>query len=243
LNLAEQKKIAIGAALEREVRPLVRKWKRVESSHAGHALTFFESEHAVAVCAGIGQDAARRAAEAIVTAYHPELLLSAGFAGALDRNLKVGQVFWPGCVIDGKDNSTTEIAAGNGTLISFPAVAGAGQKAKLADAYGAQAVDMEAAAIARGAQKHGIEFAAVKVISDERDFDLPPMDRFVNAAGQFRSGAFAWFAVMRPWLWPSVLRLARNSARASQALSAELERFIASRSGNFEIAKDSRGLT
>lgn len=77
---------------------------------------------------------------------------------------------------------------------------------------------MEAAAVARAAEVRGVEFAVVKVISDEFDFRFPSTERFVDSNGQFLEGRFAWFAVLRPWLWPQVLRLAMNSSRASRAL-------------------------
>ena len=223
--MAEHKQIAIVAALEREVGPLVRGWRVVQVGEA--SLKCFERLSAVVVCGGVGEEAARRAAEIVVRAYHPELLVSTGFAGALDDSLKVGQAFRPGRVVDARDNSRTEIAFGTGTLVSFPTIAGAEQKANLATSYGAQAVDMEAAAVAKAAERHGINFAVVKAISDERDFEPPPLEGFVTRSGQFRDRAFAWFALLRPWLWPGVFRLARNSSRASKELSLELGRFIA----------------
>jgi adenosylhomocysteine nucleosidase len=222
--VAEEKKIAIIAALEREVRPLVRDWKPVQVGDRG--LKAFELRDVIVVCGGIGQEAARRAAESVVREYHPELLISAGFAGALEESLKAGQVLWPGKVIDAKDNSRSEIESGTGVLVSFPAIAGAEQKAKLASSYNAQAVDMEAAAVAKAAEKHGIGFMSVKAISDERDFEPPPLEGFVTSSGKFRDGAFVWFALLRPWLWPNVLRLARNSSRASKVLCLELKRFV-----------------
>jgi adenosylhomocysteine nucleosidase len=102
------------------------------------------------------------------------------------------------------------------------------QKAKLASAYGAQAVDMEAAAVAKGAEARELPFAAVKVISDESAFPMPPMERFVAADGSFQSGSFALYAAIRPWTWGTVFHLARNSALASRSLCARLESMIAS---------------
>ena len=81
---------------------------------------------------------------------------------------------------------------------------------------------MEAAAVARGAQSHGLQFKAVKAISDEHDFEMPPMERFIRHDGQFRTAAFAVFIAIRPWLWTKAARLARNSAKASDALCAWL---------------------
>ena len=61
---------------------------------------------------------------------------------------------------------------GEGVLVSFGSVASPAQKAKLRESFGAQAVDMEAAAVARAAEARGVEFAVVKVISDEFDFSF-----------------------------------------------------------------------
>ena len=147
-------KIAIVAALEREVRPLIKQWRPVERTYDGRNYKFFENERAVLVCGGIGQEAARRATEAIISLYAPVLVQSAGFAGALDSTLKVGTVLTPICVIDAKDGSRIEAGVGYWVLVSVDQPAGVKQKAKLAEAYWAHAVDMEAAAVARGAQAH-----------------------------------------------------------------------------------------
>jgi adenosylhomocysteine nucleosidase len=109
-------------------------------------------------------------------------------------------------------------------LVSFGAVASPSQKAKLRDSFGARAVDMEAAAVARAAESRGTRFAVVKVISDEFDFSFPSIERFIDSDGQFLVGRFAWFTALRPWLWPQVARLARNSNRASVALCSWLRK-------------------
>jgi len=224
--MPDSTKVALVAALEREVKPLVKRWNTVEREHEGRRFKFFESGQAVLVCGGIGAEAARRATEAVITLYNPELVMSIGFAGALDPALQVGEIFSPSRVIDARDGSSVEIASGRGALVSAAAVAGVEEKKKLVQSYGAQAVDMEAAAVARGAQARGVGFLAVKAISDESDFHMPAMDRLVGADGQFRTGRFAIVSALRPWLWPRVIQLARNGAKASRALCAELERYI-----------------
>jgi nucleoside phosphorylase len=219
--------VAIVAALEREVRPLVRDWKVAEREHAGKQFRFFESDRAVLVCGGIGPEAARRATEAVIALYRPARVLSAGFAGALTESLRVGEVIEPRRVVDARDGSRTDTGAGDGLLVSFSSVAGTEQKAKLASAYGAQAVDMEAAAVAKGAEARGLQFTAVKVISDELGFQMPPMERFVATDGSFQPGSFALYSAMRPWTWATVFHLARNSSLASRGLCAKLESMIA----------------
>ena len=215
-------KIAMVAALEREVRPLIKHWRRTVREFEARGFEFFEHDQTVLVCGGIGAEAARRATEAIIALYHPSQVMSVGFAGALDPALGVGAVFSPRHVVDATDGSRVEASGGQGVLVTFAGIAGAEQKAKLARAYQAQAVDMEAAAVARAAQAHGLTFAATKAISDELGFEMPAMDRFIGNHGQFRTGGFVAFSAIRPWLWPSVFQLARNSGKASKALCREL---------------------
>jgi len=216
-------KVAIVAALKREVHPLIRNWHANKRQHEGRRFKFFESEWAVLVCGGIGAEAARRASEAVIAIYHPSLIISAGFAGALDPSLLVGNVLMPRWVIDAGEGSRTDTGAGVGALISIDSVAGPGQKAKLAKAYDAQAVDMEAAAVARGAQARGVRFVAIKAISDESNFVMPPMKQFVNGNGEFNTSRFVVFALVRPWLWLKMVQLARNASRAARALCESLE--------------------
>ena len=215
-------RLAIVAALEREVRPLVKSWRLTEKEHDGRHFRFFENGEVVLVCAGIGAVAARRAAEAVIAIFDPRVVCSAGFAGALDPKLKVGDMVRPGTVINAGDGSRTAVQGGEGVLVSFGSVASPAQKSKLRDSYGAEAVDMEAATVGRAAEARGKQFTAAKAISDEIDFEFPAMERFVDAEGQFSQGHFAWYAAIRPWLWPRVTCLARNSSRASRALCAYL---------------------
>ena len=218
-------KVAIVAALEREVRPLVKTWRVVEREHGGRRFKFFDDgAGAVVVCGGIGEQAARRAAEAVIALYRPEIVQSVGFAGALVPSLTVGDIFSPARVIDGKDGSSANIENGTGILLSFSSVAGTGQKSKLVDAWGAQAIDMEAAAVAKSARSHGVRFEVTKVISDEFDFEMPAMDRFIRSDGQFQSAKFLAFVAIRPWLWAKVIRLGRKSTKAAKALCRALER-------------------
>lgn len=220
-------KVAIVAALEREITGLTRNWSRVQQLFDGREYIFFQQDEMVAVAGGIGADAARRAAEAVIALYHPARILSVGFAGALDASLRAGDVFTPSVVIDARDGSRSEIDGSDrhGVLVTFMAVAGARQKAGLAQAYGAQAVDMEAAAVAAAACAHGISFGTMKAISDELGFEMPEMSRFIGPRGQFRTASFAAFVALRPWLWRRVAVLAGNSRMAGKALAARLESF------------------
>jgi adenosylhomocysteine nucleosidase len=223
--LPDSCKVAIVAALQREIKPLVRGWRVTFREHQGRRFKFFEDDQRVLVCGGIGPEAARRASEAVIVLYQPEVIQSVGFAGALDAALKVGDLFSPSQVIDSTDGSCVETGVGNGVLVSFGRIAGTDQKARLAKAYGAQAVDMEAASVARAALLRGVRFVAIKAISDESDVSLPELQRFIGADGQFRTAAFLAATTVRPWSWLRLMRLAGNSAAASRTLCRELERY------------------
>jgi adenosylhomocysteine nucleosidase len=214
--------VAMIAALEREVWPLVRRWRNAKREHDGRNFRFFESDASVIVCGGIGPEAARRATEAVIASYCPAAIVSVGFAGALDSSLRVGDIVEPRFVVDARDGSKTDTGEGSGVLISYASVAGPEQKAKLAKSYGACAVDMEAAAVAKGAAARGLKFAALKAISDEAGFPMPPMDRFVTADGSFQSSKLTAYVAVRPWTWPTTYRLARNSTVAAEKLCERL---------------------
>lgn len=221
-----EKKTAIIAAMEREVSPLIRGWKVRMIDHGGRRYRLFENGNVALVCGGIGAEAARRATEAVIREVSPERVISVGFAGALDGALEVGHVLEPRAVISAADGVRTEIGSGEGILVTSRTVADKEQKLRFRKAYGAIAVDMEAAAVAQGAQARGVEFAALKVISDAADFSLPALDRFVDNGGSFQSARFVFHVALRPWLWGTTIALARNSAKASQALCGALVGYL-----------------
>lgn len=221
--------IAIVAAMEREVNAVVRNWQRVQREHETRCYTFFERGDQVCICGGIGLEAARRAAEAAIALYHPQVIYSVGFAGALDPSLRVGETFTPSAILDARDGSRTQLEEGSGTLLTFPHVASVAQKKKLAAAYAAQAVDMEAAAVATAASKHGVAFAAIKAISDDDTFELPGTERFIDHQGRFQTSKFIFFMLLRPWLWARVAKLAANSRKAAASLAKHLSDTLDSR--------------
>src|SRR5258708_10201376 len=230
----DMSRIAIIAAMEREVGPLIRGWKvgtNVRTNvrtleHGGRRCRLFENGEAALLCGGIGAEAARRATEAVIQEVHPVRVISGGFAGGLDGSLQVGQVLEPRTVINAADGVRTEVGSGDGILVSSGTVAGKEQKIRLRNAYGASAVDMEAAAVAQGARARGVEFGALKAISDAADFSLPPMDRFVADDGSFHSVRFACHVALRPRLWGTTIALARNSSKASHALCGALVNYL-----------------
>ena len=212
-------KMGIIAALPREVSGLVKGWTRRELPGSVH---LWMSGDAVVACAGMGAARAGVAVQAAIEAIQVNVLLSVGLAGACDPKLKVGEIVRAGVVMDARSGERYENSQFRSVLVSTGAIASVAEKARLRAMHQADAVDMEAAAVARLARVHGLEFRAIKAISDEADCEVEGLSRFSTVDGQFREGAFALQAALRPAMWGNVIALGRNSSKALRALTEVL---------------------
>jgi hypothetical protein len=215
-------KIAVIAAMERELFPLVEGWTRTSFQHAGKVFQCFENGEWVALAGGIGCGCAERAARAVVETCHPQTLISAGLAGALVRGLEAGSVVHPDLVVDATSGAEYRRAGSSSSgpvLVTAGEVAGPVSKEQLAKRFQAAVVDMEAAGVAKVAMAMNVGFYCVKAVSDEYHFVLPPLNSFVDSEGRFQIVRFAIWAALRPWRWSAILRLARNTSLATRALS------------------------
>ena len=211
---------AIIAALPREVSALVKGWER--RSLPGH-IAVYTNGHAVVACAGMGAARAALAVGAAMAAMPVTALISAGVAGACDPALRVGEIVRAGILIDAKTGEQFTGALFKQVLLTTPVIAGVQEKRRLYASYAASAVDMEAATVARLASAHGLDFQAIKAISDEADFEIEGLGRFATPEGQFREAAFALHTALRPQLWGKAIALARNSGKALASLTAAVE--------------------
>jgi adenosylhomocysteine nucleosidase len=218
-------KVGIIAAMEREIAGLVRSWRSGVIEAHGRRWQAFQTRRAVLVCSGIGPLAAGRAAEAVAQ-MGVEVLISAGFAGALVTGMRAGGPLTPELVVDAETGARFRAIFGGGTLVSATRVLREEEKAALAHRYDAQGVDMEAATVAGVAERYGCGFLAVKAISDTLEAVLPPVEPFIDAEGQFHTAKFVTHVVLRPHLWRSVARLAANQRKASQTISGVLDAIL-----------------
>ena len=77
---------------------------------------------------GIGRNAARKAAEAVVARYEPSVMISAGIAGALSPTLKVGDVVQASEVVDAESGARFA-AGGESVIVTVSSVSGPAEKA------------------------------------------------------------------------------------------------------------------
>lgn len=223
-------KIAIITAMPTEVWPLIKSWPRRTQPHHGRKFRFYESPEAVVLPGGIGHAPGKRAAEAIIALYRPELVIAAGLAGGLKPQWALGQILIASEVIDSGTGQHFAALDGSGIVVSSRIIAGVAEKRRLAAAYPeADVVDMEGAAVAEVAAGHGLPFMAVKAVSDNLEFDLPPLNPFVDAEGRFQTLRFTIWAAVRPQWWPKIAHLKRISDTGAQALAELLKTIISSK--------------
>jgi adenosylhomocysteine nucleosidase len=207
------------AALPREVSGLVKGWERRSISGG---VDVYSNGQAVVACAGMGAARVTLAVQAAMDAMPVTDLISVGLAGACDAKLRVGEIVRAGVVVDARTGERFSDSQYEQVLVSTDAIASVKEKARLHASYNAAAVDMEAAAVARLAQAHGLGFHAIKAISDEAEFEMEGLARFSTEEGQFRETAFALYAALRPAMWGKVIALGRNSGKAVSALTEAL---------------------
>lgn len=220
-------RIAIVAALPREVRELVGN-AQPDPVFKQRKISLCRIDGAVVVVAGMGAARVTLALEAALASGPIAEVISTGLAGACKAELAAGDVAEAGVVVDAMTGERFRAVEGNQTvLVTAGAIAGVREKARLATAYGASMVDMEAATLARLAQAHGLRFRAIKGISDAYDFELASLARFADARGQFRTAAFALHTALRPRQWSVAAKLGSDSNRALKALHVRLREVIA----------------
>jgi adenosylhomocysteine nucleosidase len=225
-------RVAIITALPREVAGLV---KGVEPEHAlrDRGIFLYRLPNVVVVAAGMGAERAAFAVEAALATGGVTDLLSVGLAGSCNPGLPPGSVTEATVVVDVNTGERFECStkpSGESReliLATTGEIATVAEKRRLAIAYQAVLVDMEAAIVGRLARAHGLPFRAIKGISDAADAELGDLSKFTGKHGSFRNGAFAFYTALRPWTWASAVELGRNSAKALAGLDQSVKLTLA----------------
>jgi adenosylhomocysteine nucleosidase len=225
-------RVAIIAAMAGELKPLVHGWLHERRDGVDVWRWKFDEGEWIAACAGAGVDAATRAFAAVEKVGFPDLMISVGWVGALTEELETGMTYRVSGVIDARTGERFRPAVWSDErwLVTSPRVADEAEKRRLAAAYGAHLVDMEASAVARLAQMRGIPFYSIKGVSDGFTDKLPDFNRFIRPDGRFDMTGMVLFSILRPWYWPSLVRMGENSKKASQSIREAVLDFLDERS-------------
>ena len=193
-----------------------------------NGVDLFDLPNAVIAVGGIGEKFARRAAEVAIDHARPKLLLSAGIVGAISPKLKVGDVGRVRQVVDVATGTTYQAGGGGDwVLATSQDVSDSSEKHQLLANFGADVVDMEAAAVAQVAKERGLEFAAIKSISDDAEFDMPPLNRFIGN-GKFDTRRFLIYVALHPRWWGTLGKIKKNSEIATEKLCEAVKHLIES---------------
>lgn len=232
MTTAAQPSFALIAALPRELARLTAR-TRPDVGLLRQGIALFRLPNAIAVAAGMGRERVALAVEAALRACAPDCtLVSVGLAGACTGDLEPGRVVEASTVVDaltGERYAAGVLAAEEprpAVLVSTDTIASVAEKARLAAAYGASLVDMEAATVARLARTHGLRFRAIKGVSDAHDFELAGLAQFTGRRGEFRTARFALHTALRPQTWRGAMALGRHSNLALAAMAERLEHIL-----------------
>ncbi|MFL6353791.1 MAG: hypothetical protein ACJ74Z_18355 [Bryobacteraceae bacterium] len=159
-----------------------------------------------------------------------EAVVSTGFCGALDPDLRECQIAVATEIVDLDTNAKFECGTvdadtpfASGVLISQDRVANdAAQKQQLRD-RGALAIDMEASGVAARAKRAGLPFYSIKVVSDRADESFPfDINSMRTSEGRIRRVKIGVHALTHPKLLPQLLYWRRRSRIAAKALGGFL---------------------
>jgi adenosylhomocysteine nucleosidase len=176
---------------------------------------------------GIGRANAEKTARGFLAANSPELLLTCGFAGGLNPDLKIGEVVFE--ISDFKIRNRL-LAAGAKPAKFFCAgqiATTVAEKRKLRDETGADAAEMESGAVRAVCRERGISCATVRVISDAANDDLPlDFNRFLKADKSVDMGKLFLAVAKSPGKIGSLMELQKKTKFAAEQLAAVLEKII-----------------
>jgi adenosylhomocysteine nucleosidase len=172
----------------------------------------------------IGIGAARLSA-GLVGVEPPRGIIMAGFGGALDPSLCIGDV-----VVDGRMDESDGGAFQCGHIhTAGELVLTVAMKAALFRETGARVVDMEGEKARALAASSGVPFIHVRAISDAATDSLDPaILRFVDEVGNVQIGLLILGVLRRPGLVAHLARLGKNSRRAARHLGEVVAHLVAS---------------
>lgn len=155
-----------------------------------------------------------------------DFVVMAGLAGALDGGLRIADLIvddWgegvqiPQGAKRCKIHSAVQIAA-------TPA-----EKAALFSQTQCSAVDMENNIVRQWAERCGVQFCAIRSISDRADQSLDPaVLKFVDPWGRPKILPLLRSLLLRPSLLPHLMRLAANSKKAAKRLGEAVRELVES---------------
>ncbi|MGD9895999.1 MAG: nucleoside phosphorylase [Candidatus Methylacidiphilaceae bacterium] len=222
--------IGVAFALKQEAKEFLaaleeKRWEEAPSASlcAGR---IGERRVAVAII-GMGRARAARGAEELLRRFSVRLLILAGYAGALRREIKRGQIAVASNYLDA--GSALWFSGGDVPelrIATVDAVVGDPEsRGKLAEATGADLVDMETDAVANVARSQGVAFVSLRVVTDNVEDRLPTgaiAAAWESERGSIRLLPLLLYLATHPVEIGPLLRFARFLPEARRRLTRRL---------------------
>jgi nucleoside phosphorylase len=182
---------------------------------------------------GVGEKACQERIEKFLRDQRFQILISAGFAGALNDQLQLGDLLVAKNVSTVDLSSTcaslSSIPIHTGDLLTVPALIDSSEERnRVARASGAGAVDMETEFIARACAELGIPLLSLRVITDtpREPFPAPPSVLFDIQQQRTRMTALAKFFLSHPNRLPRLVQFARRISHVRKTLADALVQVV-----------------
>lgn len=177
------------------------------------------------VVAGVGPAAAVRSTRRALWEHRPDLIVVAGVAGGISRDLEIGDVVIPETLIDGSTGrrlTPEPLSEPSGTIVTVDAIL---DDLTLTSRFpDATAVDMESAAIGSVCDDAGVAWSVVRGISDLTWTDPLPEATlsFLREDGRTRARAVVGHLARHPSDTARVWRMAQDTAAAMRGVTRVL---------------------
>jgi adenosylhomocysteine nucleosidase len=213
------------AAMTAEVGPLVRAL-RARLDPRWRSAILYRADPANILVTGVGSHRAHTAAQHALEHLHPRSVLICGLAGALDEQLRTGDVLRPTRLTDSTGAPLGD-DSGPALHTADRLAASVQDKQSLRRSTGAAAVDMESAAVARCCQAAGVPWRCLRVISDDARTALPAQAAgWTRPDGRADLRAVAVHLLFHPWLLLRLIRLGLVTHHCANILCQQVMRDI-----------------
>jgi nucleoside phosphorylase len=183
---------------------------------------------------GVGERVCRERLEKFLQDQQFDLLISSGFAGALDDQLEPGDLllaknFSTIHLNDKRSFSSLRIHIADLLTVSA-LIDSCEERNKIARTSGAAAVDMETEFIARACAEHGVPMLSLRIITDtpREPFPAPPKVLFDIQQQRTHVLNLGTFFLAHPNRITSLVQFARRIARARKILASALVAIVRS---------------
>ena len=174
---------------------------------------------------GAGPHRAAAAVDAAAPSFHPDAIVSLGFAGALDPQLAIAEIVVGTAILAGGATFAAQSPAAatphrQGAVCSITHIASTATEKRQLHTTGAIAVEMEAAGVAERAQNLRLPFFCIKTVTD---LAAETMANDFNAAlrsdGKFDTIRILQSSLLHPWVrLPELVRLRSRCILAARSL-------------------------